>query len=196
MIIIIIIIIIIIVAADSSSGGWIRVAVDSILWLTRVPVAGYELWLTRVPAAGYELRLIRVPAAGQGLWLIPSHGGLEFQRLNTSCSWFHPTVVASSGGWIELWLTLSCDWLKICRLNSTCGWFILLLLFIIIYLFKVDDITLIYPVNLATYPAKYIIFIVCFSLADFSNRWFRLWLLLQEAWRSLKKLQVSSCDWF
>ena len=47
--------------------------------------------------------------------------------------------------------------------------------------------TLIHPVNLRTYPAKYIIFIVCFLPADFSYHWFRLLLLLQEAWTSLKK---------
>ena len=41
--------------ADSSSGGWTRVAADSILRLTRVPAAGYELQLT--PSYGWlELR--------------------------------------------------------------------------------------------------------------------------------------------
>ena len=45
-----------------------------------------------------------------------------------------------------------------------------------------------------------------FLAADFSYHWFRLWLLLQEPWRSLKKLeeawgnlkkfQDSSCHWF
>ena len=49
----------------------------------------------------------------------------------------------------------------------------------------------IYPVNLRTYSAKYIIFIVCFRPADFSYCWFRLWLLLQEPWRSLKKLEEA-----
>ena len=39
------------VTADSSSGGWIRVAADSILRLTRVPAAGYELRL--IPSPGW-----------------------------------------------------------------------------------------------------------------------------------------------
>ena len=57
--------------ADLSSGGWIRVTVD------------YILRLTRVPAAGYDLRLI------------PSCGWLELRRLDTSCSWFYPAADSS-----------------------------------------------------------------------------------------------------
>ena len=49
--------------ADLSSGGWIRVVADSILRLTQVLTAGYELWLT------------------------PSHGWLEFQWLEISDGW-------------------------------------------------------------------------------------------------------------
>ena len=64
--------------ADSSSGGWIAVATDSILRLTLVP------------AARYELRLIL------------SCGWLEFQPLDTSCSWLCPTADSSSSGWIRV----------------------------------------------------------------------------------------------
>ena len=63
-------------AVDSSSGDWIQVAADSILRLTRVS------------AAEYELRLI------------VSCGWLEFRRLETSCGWFHHTADSSSAGWI------------------------------------------------------------------------------------------------
>ena len=163
---------------DSSFGGWIQVAADSILRLTRVQADGYELWL------------------------IPSYGWLEFQRLNTSCNCFHPTIVSSSSGWIRvvadsiLWLTRvpaarcelqlipSCRWLRVAadsilRLTQDSpARFDLRLTY-----------TLIHPVNLMTYSAKYIIFIVCFLSADFGYCWFRLWLLLEEAWRSLKKLE-------
>ena len=51
--------------------------------------------------------------------------------------------------------------------------------------------TLIYRVNLRNHSAKYIIFMVYFLGADFSYHWFRLWLLLQEPWRSLKKLEEA-----
>ena len=52
--------------------------------------------------------------------------------------------------------------------------------------------TLIYQVNLRTYFAnKYIIFMVCFLSPDFSYHWSRLWLLLQETWRSLRKLEEA-----
>ena len=72
--------------AYSSSGGWIRVVADSILQLTRVPAAGYELQLT------------------------PSYGWLEFRRLDRSyrrfilwltgsCGWFYSMADSSSAGW-------------------------------------------------------------------------------------------------
>ena len=50
---------------------------------------------------------------------------------------------------------------------------------------------LIYQVNVRTYSAKYIIFMVCFLSTDFSYNWSRLWLLFQEPWRSLKKLEEA-----
>ena len=70
--------------ADSSSGGWIRV------------IAGSILRLTQVPAAGYDLRLI--PSC-DWLWVAAdsSCGWLEFRRLDTSYSWFHSTC-----GWLIL----------------------------------------------------------------------------------------------
>ena len=51
--------------------------------------------------------------------------------------------------------------------------------------------TLIYQVNLRTYSAKYIIFMVCFLPPDFSYCWFRIWLLLQEPWSNLNKLEEA-----
>ena len=48
------------VATESSSGSWIQVTADSILRLTRVPVAGYNLQLTT------------------------SYGSLVFPRLDTT----------------------------------------------------------------------------------------------------------------
>ena len=103
-------------------------AASSILWLTRVLAAGYELrlilsynWLEfrqldtscswfypaadsnsdswiRV-AADFILWLTQVPAAGYELRLIPSYSWLEFWQLNRSCCWFHPTADSSSSGW-------------------------------------------------------------------------------------------------
>ena len=203
--------------------GWIRVKADSILWLTRIPGAEYELqlilscswlefrlldkscsWLEFrrldrscgwfYPAADSIIQLTRVPAAGYELRLILSCGWLEFWWLDRSCGWFYHTADLSSSGWIgvvvnsitrltrvsaaehELRLILSCGWFKIRQMDSTCGWLILL----------------IYLVNLRTYSAKCIIFIVCFLPADFSYRWFRLWPLLQEPWRSLRKPEEAS----
>ena len=66
------------VEAVSSYGEWIQVTTDSILRLTLVP------------SAEYELRLIL------------SYGQLEFQQLDTSCSWLRPTADVSSGGWIRV----------------------------------------------------------------------------------------------
>ena len=65
------------VATVSSSDGWIRVAADSILRLTWVSVAGYEL----------RLRF---------------NGSLEFRRLDASYSWLRPTADPSSSCWIRL----------------------------------------------------------------------------------------------
>ena len=66
------------VAAVSSCGDWIQVTADSILWLTRVLAAGYELRPT-----------------------LP-HGWLEFWRLDTSCRWLRPTADPSSGSSIRV----------------------------------------------------------------------------------------------
>ena len=73
-------------AADSSSSGWIRVVDDSILQLTRVP------------AAGYELRLIQSCKWLEFLRLDTSCGWLEFRQLNMSCGWFYPAAGSNSGG--------------------------------------------------------------------------------------------------
>ena len=145
--------------------------------------------LTRVPAAGYELRLT------------PSHSWLEFRRLDTSCGWLrptadwslaagyelqltHPTAGSSPGGWTRLktdsilHLTrVPAAWYEL-QLILSCGW--------------LEFYTLIYQVNLRTYSAKYIIFMVCFILTDFSYHWSRLLLLLQEPWKTLRKLEETS----
>ena len=150
------------------------------------------------------------------------------------CSWIYPTTDSIFGGWIrvaadsilrltrvpaaehELWLTRVPAARYELQLIPSCGW---LQVAADSILRLSQDLpagfglrmtyTLIYPVHLRTYSAKYINFIVCSLLAGFSYGWFRLWLLLQEAWRSLKKLQGSklqlilvaaadsSCDgWF
>ena len=92
-------------AAISSSSGWIQVAIESssVGWMQ--VTADSILWLPRVPAAGYGLR----PT--------PSHGWLEFQRVDTRYSWLHPTADSSCSGWIRL----KAD--SILRLTTSCGWF-------------------------------------------------------------------------
>ena len=187
--------------------------------LLRLPWIFIGKWAAaRYSAADSILKLTRASAAGYELWLIPSPGWLEFQRLDRSCGWFHRVADSSSSGWTrvvanfilrlfrvpaarcELQLIPSCGWLRVAadsimRLTEHLpAGFNLRLTY-----------TLIYPVNLRTYSAKYIIFIVCFLSADFIYHWFRLWLLLEEvkkleeAWRSFKTLAAtdSSCSgWF
>ena len=160
----------------------------------------HQMQITGVPAAGFELRLSQVPAAGYKLRLIPSYGWLELRRLDTSCGWLRPTADSSSGGWIwvvadsvlqltrvpaawyELQLILSCSWLRVVADSSSAGWtrYAAVLFFKISSKFK--DFLF----------AKYIIFMVYFLPLDFSYHWFRLCLLLQEPWRSLKKLEETS----
>ena len=123
-------------------------------------------------AADSVSRLTRVSAAGYELQLTPFHGWLELWRLDTSYSWLLPTADSSSGSSIRV----AAD--SILRLTRV-------LYFNISSKFK----DLIYQVNLRT--AKYIIFMVCFLPTDFSYYWSRLWLLLEEAWRSLKKLEEA-----
>ena len=101
-------------AAHSSSGGWMPVADDTILWLTRVPAAGYELQLSRLlavkssssgwiqltadsssggwirVAADSILRMTRAPAPGSDLSLIPSWG------------WLWVVADSSSGGCLRV----------------------------------------------------------------------------------------------
>ena len=158
--------------ADSGSGGCIRVAADYIPRLTRVPATDSVPRLTRVPAAGYELQLTR------------SRGWLKFQRLDASCGWFRPTTDSSSSGWIRLkadsilrltWVPAA--WYEL-QLILSCGW--------------LEFYTLTCQVNSRTYSAKYIVFMVCFLPTDLSYHWSRLWLLLQEPWRSLRTLEEAS----
>ena len=86
-----------------------------------------------------------------------SCGWLEFQKLNTSLTWFHPVADSRPPVGLDLQLTY----------------------------------TLIYQVNLRIYSLKCIIFMVCFLPPDFSYHLLRLCLLLQEPWRSLKKLEEA-----
>ena len=60
--------------SDLSYGGWIRVTADSILRLTRVLEARYDVQLIH-PAADYKL------------WLILSCSWLEFRRLDSKRGW-------------------------------------------------------------------------------------------------------------
>ena len=122
---------------DLSSSGRIQVTADSILQLIWVLVAVYDIRL------------------------IPSCGWLEFRRLDTSCSWFHPADVYD---------------LPLSRVPPA-G--------LDLRLFY----TLIYLVNLRTCSAKCIIFMDCFLPSDLSYHWFRLCFLLQKPWRSLKSLR-------
>ena len=115
--------------ADLSSSGWIRVAADSILQLTQVSLAGYELLLTQShnwlefrrletsyswlhPTANSSSRSLVRLKADSILRLTISCGWLEFRQLGTSYSWLHPTADSSSSSWIRLLrLIPSCDWL-------------------------------------------------------------------------------------
>ena len=169
------------------SCGWIRVAVISSPggWIQVTTKSRFGGWI-RVTAESM-LRLTRVPAAGYGLRPTPYHGWLEFRQLDTSYSWLHPTADSNSGGWIGLkadsilWLKTSYGWFYSTADSSPSAGLDLRLTY-----------TLIYQVILRTYSAKYLIFMVCFLPTDFSYHWSRLWLLLQEPWRSLRKLEEAS----
>ena len=152
------------------------------------------------------------------LWLIPSYDWLEFQRLNTSCGWLKFWWLDKSCGWLEFQRTdMSSGWFhhtadsKFLRLDRSCGWFhdtaessssgwLWVAADSILWLTQDPPAgfdlwltyTLIYPVNLRTYSAKYIIFIVSLLPAGFSYHWFKFWLLLQEPWRGLKKPKEAS----
>ena len=74
-----------------------------------IAAADSILWLTQIPGAEYNLRLSQVQAAGCRLWLIPSYGWLELRQLDMSCGWFYPAVNSSSGGWIRVAAASSSD---------------------------------------------------------------------------------------
>ena len=93
------------VVAVSRFGGWKQVMADSILRLTLVPVATYDLHLTQ------------------------SCGWLEFRRLNTSYSWFHPGLTAS-WGWFYRFLPAGLD------LRRTYTLFILFIYLFIIFIYS------------------------------------------------------------
>ena len=142
-----------------------------------------------------ELRLVTA-AAGSILWLDTGSGFLESRRLDRSYNWVKFPRLDTSLNKAESILrptrvpAAKTD--SILRLTTNCGWFYS----------EADSTqparldlrltyTLIYQVILRTYSAKYIIFIVCFLPTDFSYHWSKLWLLLQEPWRSLRKLEET-----
>ena len=77
----------------------IPVVADSILPLTQVPVAGYELRLT------------------------PSHSWLKFLRLDTSCCLLCPMTDLSLNSWIQVTAYSIYDWLESPWLDTTLCWF-------------------------------------------------------------------------
>ena len=100
--------------------------------------------------------------------ILTSHDWLKFQRLDTTYNWF------------ILRVTTSCGWFYPATDSNSSDWTQMLLTY-----------TLIYQVNLRSFSAKCIIFMVCFLPPDFRYHWCRLWLLLQEPWRSLKRLEEA-----
>ena len=182
-------------------------------------------WFYPTTDSSSELRRILSYNWLEFWWLETSCGWFYHTADSSSSGWIGvvvdsiTTADSSSSGWTrvaadsilwlfrvlaagyELWLIPSCGWLRVAadsvlRLTQDpLTGFDLQLTY-----------TLIYSINLRTYSAKYTIFIVCFPSADFSYHWFRLWLLLQEPWGSLKKLEEAwgsmnklqdfSCNWF
>ena len=144
-------------------------------------------------AAGYDRVEFRQMDTSCGCSL------LKFLQLDTGCGRLRPTLTwvpaagyelqpTTSYDWLEFWIRLQADF--ILRLTTSYSWF-----------YSVADssppagldlrltYTLIYQVNLRTYSAKYIIFMVFFPPLDFSYYWSWLWLLLQAPQRSLRKLE-------
>ena len=72
--------------ADCSSSSWIRVVADSILWLTRVSWAGYELQLTL--SHGWLV-----------FWWLDTTYRWFILGLTTSCDWLYPATDSRSGSW-------------------------------------------------------------------------------------------------
>ena len=151
-----------------TSYGWIHPTADlsSDGWI-RVATDSVP-WLTWVPSAGYELQLTT------------SYGWLEFRRLDTTEGWFHPAAD------YELRLILFCGWL-----GST-GWTRL-----------AADLHFNISNNFKDSFCK-----IHHFYGLFSTDWFQLPLIqalaaasrtlkkLEEARRSLKKVQHPNCDWF
>ena len=200
-------------AADPISGGWIRVAADyscGQLELRRLHTTCGCLESRRLDSSYDWVELLRLDTSYGWLefrQLDTSCGRLKFRPLDTSCGWLHSTADSSSGSWIRvatdsiLWLTLvpsagyrfrlilSCGWLDFWRLHTDCSWLcptsdlssggwtrnVADLYFNISSIFK----DLFCKIHL----------FFCFLPPDFSYHWFRLRLLLQEPWSSLKKLE-------
>ena len=149
-------------ASGSSSAGWIQVAVDSILWLTCVS------------AAEYDLRL-----------------------LNTSCGWFYPTADSYSGGWIRvaddsiLWLTASYSWFHPTASYKLWVFYPAADSRSAVWIRHTADLYFNISSKFKDWFCKINHFYSLFSTCWFQYHWFRLWHLLQEPWRSLKKLEEA-----
>ena len=170
------------------------------------PAPGYELRLSRVLPAEYKLRPSRVPAVGYKLRLTLSYSWLEFRRLDTGYGRLRQMADLSSDIWIRVTADFILRPIRVpaagtdLRLIPSCGW-----LQKYCWFYSVADsslpagldllltyYTLIYQINLRTYSANNTFFMVCCLPPDFSYHWSRLWLLLQEPWRSLRKLEEAS----
>ena len=91
--------------------------------LPRLPWVVMANW----PKACYNavdsiLRLTWVPAARYELQLVLSYDWLKFRRLDTSCGWFYLATDSNSGGWIRV-ATDSILWLEFWWLDTSHSWF-------------------------------------------------------------------------
>ena len=189
--------------------NWIWVAADSIQWPTRVRAAGYVLRLSSVPATGSRLRPSRVPADGYKLWLQLTQVPAAGYRLRPTPS--HPDLSSSS------WIRVTADYiLRLTRvLDATSGWFHpaadykLQLILFCGWLESAGWTRLAADLyfNISS-KFKDLFCKIYHFYGLFSTTWFQLPLILtlaaasstskklEEAWRTLKKLQDLGCDWF
>ena len=145
-----------------------------------------------------------------------SYGWLEFRRLDTGCGRLRTMADLSSSSWIrvtadcilrltwvpaagyDLRLIPSSGWLRVATDSILCGW-----LESACWTWLAADLYFNISSNF-----KDLFWKICHFYGLFSTEWFQLPLIqalaatsrtlkkLEEAWRSLKKLQDSSCDWF
>lgn len=99
----------------------------------------------------------------------------------------------------ELWLIPCHGWLEMRRMDTSFGWFYPVGAWVLGARYEFQLIpycTWLQAVRDSASWIKYIVLMVCFLPAGFNYYWFNLWLLPQESWRTLRKLQNSSCNWF